>query len=389
MTTPNAPETTAIVLTFLQAKAAVDPAEFFTPRVVSDEVGKGYSTVTAALRDLRDAGHVRSEKRGAGTVWQATNPATSNPGHAVTGTIDTSETGTAVDLSGDALDLAAAGIDVTAGRADALDAHDAAWAAGELTPDDDIETRHAENTRRWNANHDDAMRPVDDMDPAHVQGVSAFVEAGVTLGGPETPAVPGTPVVDDPDAPVLEAPAGTTAWDEMERLMRDVTNPTAQTPVTVDLTGPVGGLHIATDDDAAALDTDMGDDVPAPVSAPPAGAGLDAVLGYMEAVRPVSAAPAPSADDVRPVSGAPRTSTARRGESDRRNDWGRGELAAAALAYVLAKGAPAKPSEVAKAINAFSGSTDFALKQMAKRGTLVRVPGDGPAQYAAPGSGSN
>lgn len=364
MTTPNAPETTAIVLTFLQAKAAVDPAEFFTPRVVSDEVGKGYSTVTAALRDLRDAGHVRSEKRGAGTVWQATNPATSNPGHAVTGTIDTSETGTAVDLSGDALDLAAAGIDVTAGRADALDAHDAAWAAGTL-------------------------RPVDDMDPAHVQGVSAFVEAGVTLGGPETPAVPGTPVVDDPDAPVLEAPAGTTAWDEMERLMRDVTNPTAQTPVTVDLTGPVGGLHIATDDDAAALDTDMGDDVPAPVSAPPAGAGLDAVLGYMEAVRPVSAAPAPSADDVRPVSGAPRTSTARRGESDRRNDWGRGELAAAALAYVLAKGAPAKPSEVAKAINAFSGSTDFALKQMAKRGTLVRVPGDGPAQYAAPGSGSN
>lgn len=368
MTTPNAPETTTVVLAHLQDVARQDPAAFVAPRAVADAVGKGYSTVTAALRDLRDAGHVISEKRGAATVWAAKDyaPAMTAPdamddvtadhmadhGHAVVGDIDTTETATAVDLSGDALTLAGAGSDLP---------------------------RRAETP---------AGPAVDDIEGDPAGPVSVYAETAASLGGPVTPAIPGQPVADDVDAPITVAPAGTTAWDAMEELMRDVTNPPARTPATVDLApatatfGAGPDVHDRADAAVAESHRILGD--AAPVSAPPAGAGLDDVLGFMTAVRPVSAAPAQTDDDPRPVSGAPRTSTARRGEADRRNDWGRGELAAAALAYVVAKGGPAKPSEVAKAINGFTGSVDFALKQMAKKGTLERVPGDGPATYRVP-----
>lgn len=378
MTSPNAPETSAIVLTHLQRKAAVDPAEFFTPREVADVVGKGYSTVTAALRDLRDAGHVRSETRGRATVWQATNPATSNPGHAVAGDIDTSETATAVDLSGDALTMAGAGVDLnvtapaeteTNEQAEASAAANDSWAAGD---DPDALPRRAETP---------AGPPVDDIEGDPAGPVSVYAETAASLGGPVAPVIPGQPVADDMDAHITPAPAGTTAWDAMEALMRDVTNPPARPAATVDLTPATAAFGAGPETPAPVNDTD---EPVAPVSAPPAGAGLDDVLGFMETVRPMPEAAEETVEQVRPRSAAPGSSTARRGEAGRRNDWGRGELAAAALAYVLAKGGPAKPSEVARAINGFTGSVDFALKQMAKKGTLERVPGDGPAQYQAP-----
>lgn len=395
---------------------ALDTTEWRSPRQVADKIGAGYSTVTAVLRDLETSndairGHVtntgefvQGAKTGRPTVWRkpvvvdvlATaaeiTDAAGHVGHpptwpglvddareVSTAPIDTTRQGEAVDLSGDGLDLAAAGIDVTAGRAESLAAHDAAWAAGTL-------------------------RPVDDLDAADVSPVSVAVETAATMGGAADPVVPGTPVVDDQTAPVLDAPADATPWHDMR-------TPAEAEAVTVDLTPATAEFSAATavddpyDQDTHAPDgtpvgtvdvsewREMGytTDVPAafdnrPVSAPPAGSGLGAVLDFMTAVRPISAPPA-DAPETAPRQTRSRNAdgaAGRTGESDRRNDWGRGELAAAALAYVVAAGHPVKPGEVAKAINGFSGSVDFALKQYAKKGTLVRITGDGPARYALP-----
>lgn len=266
---------TAAVLTALPRNG------WTTPRAIADAVGKGYSTVTATLRDLQASGEARSEKQGRATVWQAVDPTAQ-------------------------------------------------------TPQDETETPDAADATQ--------TTPV----PATVN----LVPATATFT-----AAPGADPFDHTTYRLDEA----TPDEGVAPAVPE------QRVTAVDVVAPAAEA----------------DDDPTPVSAPPAGAGMDDVLNYMEAVRPVSAAPAQTEDN-RPVSGAPRTSTARRGESDRRNDWGRGELAAAALAYVVAKGAPAKPGEVAKAINGFTGSVDFALKQMAKKGLIERVPGDGPATYRMP-----
>ena len=101
---------------------------------------------------------------------------------------------------------------------------------------------------------------------------------------------------------------------------------------------------------------------------------LGAIISFLEAARPVSAAPAPPGRRVR-TSGKPTPVYA---------TWGRGELQAAILAHMqgLPDDVQATPYELAKALNSHVGAVGYGLNALCGKGN-VRLTCAKPVRYSA------
>jgi DNA-binding transcriptional ArsR family regulator len=118
--------------------------------------------------------------------------------------------------------------------------------------------------------------------------------------------------------------------------------------------------------------------VPQPPAAAnvPAGGDLGAVVGFMEAARPVSAPPAEPAE--------PRRARRDKGPAKTYAVFGRGELQTAILAHVqaLPAGTDTTPYQVATALNAYPGAVAYGLDRLRVKGNLAKTS-DKPIRYAA------
>jgi DNA-binding transcriptional ArsR family regulator len=122
---------------------------------------------------------------------------------------------------------------------------------------------------------------------------------------------------------------------------------------------------------------------PAPVPQPPAaantptGATVGDAIGFLESVRPVSAAPAEPERK-------PRTPRVPRGDRAPFAVWGRGELQTAILDHLrgLADDADVTPTQVARVLNSHAGAVAYGLDRLTTKGEAKKTS-DKPMKYAA------